>query len=86
MRARMLCRERWMWIVVLLVPVSLAMLPGCREWPKTARPLTCHVGGTMRPVMQKLAEMYEKETGQHIEINSARSSACWVSPRSGAVV
>lgn len=36
-------------------------------------PLTCHVGGTMRPVMQKLSKDYEKKTGRKIEINSAGS-------------
>lgn len=36
-------------------------------------PLVCHVGGTMRPVMQELAKRYEEKTGQKIEINSAGS-------------
>jgi ABC-type molybdate transport system substrate-binding protein len=37
------------------------------------KPLICHVGGTMRPIMENLAKVYEKETGQKIEINSAGS-------------
>lgn len=43
--------------------------------PKNAesKPLICHVGGTMRPVMEELARKYAKETGQKIEINSAGS-------------
>lgn len=36
-------------------------------------PLICHVGGTMRPVMEELGKLYEKETGQKTEINSAGS-------------
>lgn len=32
-----------------------------------------HVGGTMRPVFEKLAEVYKSETGQAVEINSAGS-------------
>jgi len=35
--------------------------------------LVCHVGGTMRPVMQELAKRYEAETGTKVEINSAGS-------------
>jgi molybdate transport system substrate-binding protein len=35
--------------------------------------LVCHVGGTMKPVVSRLAELYEQETGQKIEINSAGS-------------
>lgn len=36
-------------------------------------PLVCHVGGTMSSVIAELAKMYEKKTGQAIEINSAGS-------------
>ncbi len=53
--------------------VALAALThGCRKTEPTG-PLFCHVGGTMRPVMQQLAAMYEKQTGQKIEINAAGS-------------
>ena len=38
-----------------------------------AKPLICHIGGTMRPIIAKLAKEYEKSTGQKIEINSAGS-------------
>ena len=38
-----------------------------------AKPLICHVGGTMCPVLEKLSEDYEAETGQKIEINSGGS-------------
>jgi ABC-type molybdate transport system substrate-binding protein len=37
------------------------------------KPLICHIGGTMRPIIAKLAEKYEQETGQKVEINSAGS-------------
>ena len=57
------------WMSLLLV----ALLPGCAPKDKTAMPLVCHVGGTMRPVFEKLAEVYENETGHKIEINSAGS-------------
>lgn len=36
-------------------------------------PLVCHVGGTMRPVITELARMYQNNTGQAVEINSAGS-------------
>ena len=35
--------------------------------------MTCHVGGTMRPVMHKLAEVYKAKSGQEVVINSAGS-------------
>lgn len=37
------------------------------------RPLICHIGGTMRPVITELAKKYEEQTGQPVEINSAGS-------------
>jgi molybdate transport system substrate-binding protein len=37
------------------------------------RALVCHVGGTMRPVMQELAKGYEEKTGTKVEVNSAGS-------------
>ena len=56
------------WMAVLL----LAALAGCAK-KDAAGPLLCHVGGTMRPVFEKLIALYEQETGQKIEINSADS-------------
>ncbi len=53
----------------LLVLVALA---GCTK-KDAAGPLLCHVGGTMRPVFEKLVELYQQETGQKVEINSADS-------------
>ncbi len=60
--------------------VSLLLFAGCYESPELEvvksegnKPLICHVGGTMRPIIAKLAKVYEKETGQKVEINSAGS-------------
>jgi molybdate transport system substrate-binding protein len=50
----------------------LMLLAGCAK-KESAGPLLCHVGGTMRPVFEKLAELYRQETGQRLEINSADS-------------
>lgn len=54
----------------LLVVLVLA---GCSPKEKAGTTLVCHVGGTMRPVFEKLAEVYESETGTKVEINSAGS-------------
>ncbi len=51
--------------------VILITIIGCDSANKNT--LRCHVGGTMRPVMQKLANEYEEKTGQKIEVNSAGS-------------
>jgi molybdate transport system substrate-binding protein len=50
----------------------LVVLAGCTK-KESPGPLLCHVGGTMRPVFERLAELYQQETGQSIEINSADS-------------
>jgi molybdate transport system substrate-binding protein len=47
-------------------------LVGCAK-KEGSGPLLCHVGGTMRPVLEKLVELYQQETGQSVEINSADS-------------
>jgi len=41
-------------------------------------PLLCYVGGTMRPAIEELAALYEKETGQKVEIDYADSGALLV--------
>lgn len=56
----------------LVAVLLLAALAGCTK-KDAADPLLCHVGGTMRPVFEKLVELYQQETGQKIEINSADS-------------
>ena len=57
--------------LVVLAAMAVVTLGGCKGEPEEA--LVCHVGGTMRPVMEKLAKMYEDETGQEVVINSAGS-------------
>ena len=64
----------------ILAAAALVLVPGCgkkSEQQATGvaekKPLICHIGGTMRPIIAKLAAEYEKETGQKIEINSAGS-------------
>lgn len=59
---------KYRWTLVLAVLV----LTGCSP-KKNGESLYCHVGGTMRPVFEKLAEVYEAETGIKVEINSAGS-------------
>ncbi len=56
------------WIGLLL----LVILVGCTK-KEPVGPLLCHVGGTMRPAFEKLAELYQQQTGQRVEINSADS-------------
>ena len=57
----------------LVLAVGLAVwLWGC-SGGGGPKPLQCHVGGTMRPVVQHLAKIYKAETGQDVEINSAGS-------------
>lgn len=52
-----------------LFACSLVLLGGCKKETRTV----CHVGGTMRPVMQELAKLYESQGGEEVEINSAGS-------------
>ena len=59
--------------------IILVVIAGCGKDQaqttigKDKSPLICHVGGTMRPLMVKLAKLYEAKTGQKISINSAGS-------------
>ena len=52
-----------------------AMVPGCGDGGGRAenKPLLIHVGGTMKPVMDKVAAQYTARTGRAVEINSAGS-------------
>jgi len=52
---------------------GLALAAGCGKGGRGQRPIICHVGGTMRPVMRRLADVYENQTGRKVEINSAGS-------------
>ncbi|MCU0916493.1 MAG: substrate-binding domain-containing protein [Planctomycetes bacterium] len=65
-------RDRNFSRATILFTFFLLLPAGCAK-KETAGPLLCHVGGTMRPVFEKLAELYRQETGQSIEINSADS-------------
>lgn len=59
---------------VAVVCAMCALPAACRKHDThQPEPLLCHVGGTMRPVMRKLAAMYEQQTGQKVMINSAGS-------------
>jgi len=55
--------------------LAAAVAAGCGggEGKTRKAPLTIHVGGTMRPVTQKLADQYTQKTGRAVEINSAGS-------------
>ena len=52
---------------------GILALSGCGKDEAAEEPLRVHVGGTMRPVMMKLAAAYTEKTGQRVEINSAGS-------------
>ena len=57
--------------------LAVAGLVGCGgetdSTPGAKQPLLCCVGGTMRPVMEKLAKQYEQQTGVKVQIDSAGS-------------
>jgi len=59
---------------IILGLIILVVIAGCGKEQATASksksPLICHVGGTMRPLIAKLAKLYEDKTGQKISINS----------------
>ena len=60
-------------LIAVVFLVAVVGAAGCGGEVEHEKPLVCHVGGTMRPVMQKLAQIYEDATGQKVEINSAGS-------------
>lgn len=62
-------------LLVVVSAFTMCLAAGCGGGDADAntRPLLCHVGGTMRPVMEKLAALYQQETGRQVEINSAGS-------------
>lgn len=48
----------------------LLAVPGCAKQRAGERePLLCYVGGTMRPAMEELAALYEKETGRPVQLD-----------------
>lgn len=64
------------------VKTALAFLAfcfiGCSPQKKASEPLLCYVGGTMRPAVEKLAEMYEKKTGIKVEIDYSSSGEAMI--------
>jgi len=57
----------------IIVGVAACCLVGCgRENPED-KPLVFYVGGTMQPAMAELVEIYEKKTGQEVEIDKSGS-------------
>lgn len=78
-------KRRPLRLIVLLVAMHVVMggltllgaLQGCGgddpEGQTDSEALLVHVGGTMTPAMTEIAELYESETGQDIEINTGGS-------------
>jgi len=70
---------RWTTIArasVLLACFALVVGCGDDEGEKgKGEPLLCHVGGTMRPVLEELAKRYQAETGQLVRFNYGDSGA-----------
>lgn len=58
---------------LMLLAGCIAGLTGCGKKDTSGDPLMVHVGGTMRPVFEELAKVYEEETGQEVYVNSAGS-------------
>jgi len=55
--------------------LCLCVLSGCGKGNTGKAPLLCYVGGTMRPAMEELVRVHEKETGQEIDIDYGDSGA-----------
>jgi len=58
---------------LVLAPIILA---GCSGETGQGEPLHCYVGGTMRPAMEELARLYEKDTGRKVVLDFGDSGAC----------
>ena len=54
-----------------LMGLIVLFFGGCGS--KKAEPLLCYVGGTMRPAMEEIAGIYEKKTGQKVNLDFADS-------------
>jgi len=65
-------KRTWRVWMAMLAAVVAAGCGGDQSTTEKA-PLTVHVGGTMRPVMQRLAEQYRRKTGRAVEVNPAGS-------------
>lgn len=73
-------RRIWKQLIVVLILNSIGWLGGCYQdgyvqSRSEVNPLVVHVDGVMQPLIKKLAEMYEAETGQAVELNVADSEA-----------
>ncbi len=55
----------------LVAALSFAFVGNAEE----KKPIHCYVGGTMRPVMEKIAQSYELRTGRKIELDHGDSGA-----------
>ena len=53
--------------------LTMLLICSCSKTQKSSEPLICHVGGTMAPIMKRIAEVYSGESGIKVEINSAGS-------------
>jgi len=60
---------------LVLAPIILA---GCSGESGQGEPVHCYVGGTMRPAMEELARLYEKDTGRRVMLDYGDSGACLV--------
>jgi len=59
--------------IAIIVGLAACCLVGCGKENPEDKPLVFYVGGTMQPAMAELAKIYEKKTGQKIEIDKAGS-------------
>jgi molybdate transport system substrate-binding protein len=57
----------------LLLAGLTALAIGCGRSKAKRDTIICHVGGTMRPVIEELAAQFKVDTGKTVEINSAGS-------------
>lgn len=60
-------------VLRIVVLPALFFLAGCGR-----EDVRCYVGGTMRPAIEELAALFERETGKHIDIDYADSGALLV--------
>ena len=61
-------------LILCLGLAAAGLLAGCGKSDEAA-PLYCYVGGTMRPAMEALARLYEKDTGRRVELDYGDSGA-----------
>ncbi len=62
--------------VVSALLMAIVGAGGCRkEQAVESAPLLCYVGGTMRPVMEKLAVIFTQRTGRRIDLDFADSGS-----------